>query len=53
MSELGEEACAVGAVRGHLALLLVGEPGQSSGEVEGRLGQGHAEQEAHGTQTQG
>jgi len=56
MSELREEACAVGAVGAvgsHLALVLVGEPGQSSGEVEGGLGQGDAEQEAHGTQTQG
>jgi hypothetical protein len=53
MSELREEACAVGAVGGHLALLLVGEPGQGSGEVEGGLREGHAEQEAHGTQTQG
>ncbi len=53
MSELGEEACAVGAVGGHLALLLVGEPGQGGWQVEGRLGQRHAEQEAHGTQTQG
>jgi hypothetical protein len=44
MSELGEEACAVGAVGavgGHLALLLVGEPGQGRGQVAGRLGQGH------------
>jgi hypothetical protein len=53
MSELREDACAVGAVGGHLALLLVGEPGQGGRQVEGRLGQGHAEQEAHGTQTQG
>jgi hypothetical protein len=56
MSELREEACAVGAVRGHLALLLVGEVGQGGGEIEGGLGQGDAEQEAqqaaHGTQTQ-
>jgi hypothetical protein len=57
MSELREEACAVGAVRGHLALLVVGEVGQGGGEIEGGLGQGDAEQEAqqaaHGTQTQG
>jgi hypothetical protein len=53
MSELREEACAVGAVGGHLALLVVGEPRQGSRQVEGGLGQGHAEQEAHDTQTQG
>ena len=53
MSELREEACAVGAVGGHLALLLVGEPGQGGRQVEGRLRQGHAEQAAHGAQTQG
>ena len=52
MSELREDACAVGTIRGHLALLLIGEPGQSSGEVEGGRWQRHAEQEAHGTQTQ-
>jgi hypothetical protein len=52
MSELREDACAVGTIRGRLALLVVGEPGQSSGEIEGGLGQGDAEQEAHGTQTQ-
>jgi hypothetical protein len=52
MSELGEDACAVGTIRGHLALLLIGEVGQGGGEVEGGLGQGHTEQEAHGTQTQ-
>jgi hypothetical protein len=57
MSELREEACAVGAVGGHLALLLVGAPRQGSRQVEGGLGQGHAEQAAqqaaHDTQTQG
>ena len=53
MSELREEACAVGTIGGHLALLLVGEPGQGGGEVEGGLGQGNLQQEAHGTQTQG
>ena len=52
MSELREEACAVGAIGGHLALLLVGEPGQSSREVEDWLRQSHLEQEADGTQTQ-
>jgi hypothetical protein len=53
MSELGEDACAVGTIRCHLALVLIGEPRQGGGEVEGGLGQGDAEQEAHGTQTQG
>jgi hypothetical protein len=53
MSELREEACAVGAIGGHLALVLVGEPGQGGRQVEGGLGQRHAEQEAQGTQTQG
>jgi hypothetical protein len=53
MIELGEDTCAVGAVGGHLALLVVGEPRQGGRQVEGGLGQGHAEQEAHGTQTQG
>jgi len=53
MSKLGEEACAVGAVGSRLALLLVGEPGQGGRQVEGRLGQRHAEQEAHGAQAQG
>jgi hypothetical protein len=56
MSELREEACAVGTIGGHLALLVVGEPRQSRGEVEGGLGQGDAQQAAqqaaHGTQTQ-
>jgi len=53
MSQLREDACAVGTVGGHLALLVVGEPGQGGGEIEGGLGQRHAEQEAHRTQTQG
>jgi hypothetical protein len=53
MSELRENACAVGTVGGHLALLVVGQPGQGSRQVEGRLGQGHTEQEAHSAQTQG
>jgi hypothetical protein len=52
MSELREEACAVGAVRGHLALLLVGQPRQGGRQVERGLGQSDLEQEAHGTQTQ-
>jgi hypothetical protein len=53
MIELGEDACAVGAVGGHLALLVVGEPRQGGRQVESGLGQGHTEQEAHRTQTQG
>jgi hypothetical protein len=53
MSELGEDACAVRAVGGHLTLLVVGEVGQSSREVEDWLRQSHLEQEADGTQTQG
>ena len=53
MSELREDTCAVGAIRRHLALLVVGEVGQSRGEVESGLGQGDAEQAAHGAQTQG
>jgi hypothetical protein len=53
MSELREEACAVGAVGGHLALLVVGEPGQGRGEIEDGLWQGTLQQEAHGTQTEG
>jgi hypothetical protein len=53
MSELGEDACAVGAVGGHLALLVVGEPRQGGRQVEGGRRQRHAEQEAHGTQTEG
>ena len=53
VSQLGEDTCTVGAVGGHLALLVVGEPGQGCGEVEGRLRQEHLEQEAHVTQTQG
>jgi hypothetical protein len=53
MIELREEACAVGAVSGHLALLVVGEPRQGGGQIEDGLWQGNLEQEAHGTQTQG
>jgi hypothetical protein len=53
MSELRENACAVGTVGGHLALVLVGEPSQRGRQVEGGLGQGNLQQEAHGTQTQG
>jgi len=53
MSQLREDACAVGTVGGHLALVLVGEPGQGGRQVEGGLGQGNLQQEAHGTQTQG
>jgi hypothetical protein len=53
VSQLGEDALAVGAVGGDLTLVLVGEPGQGRGQVEGRLRQGYLEQEAHGPQTQG
>jgi hypothetical protein len=53
MSELRQETLAVRAVRGHLALLLVGEVGQGGWQVERGLGQSDLEQEAHGTQTQG
>jgi hypothetical protein len=53
MSELREDACAVGAVGGHLALVLVGEQRQGRGQIEDGLWQGTLQQEAHGTQTQG
>jgi hypothetical protein len=53
MSELREEACAVGTVGGHLAPLVVGQPSQGRRQIEGGLGQDHAEQEAPSTQTQG
>jgi hypothetical protein len=43
----------VGAIGGHLALVVVGEERQSGGEIEGGLWQDDLEQEAHGTQTQG
>jgi hypothetical protein len=35
MIELREDACAVGAVGGDLALLVVGQPGQGRRQVEG------------------
>ena len=43
----------MGTVGGHLAPVLVGEPGQGRGQIEDGLWQGHLQQEAHGTQTQG
>jgi hypothetical protein len=49
MIELGEDACAVGAVGGDLALLVGGEVGQGARKVEDGLRQDHAEQEAHRT----
>jgi len=42
----------VGAVGSHLALVLVGEPGQGGRQVEDGLWQGNPQQETHGTQTQ-
>jgi hypothetical protein len=53
MSQLREDACAVGAVGGHLAPVLVGQQRQGRGQIEDGLGQGHPQQEAHGAQTQG
>ena len=49
VSQLREDASAVGAIRRDLALVLVGEPRQGGGEVEGGLRQGNLQQEAHGT----
>jgi hypothetical protein len=43
MSQLREDASAVGVIGSHLALLVIGEPGQGGGEIEGGLRQGHAE----------
>lgn len=43
----------MGAIGGDLALVLVGQPAQGRGQIEDGWGQGHLQQEAHGTQTQG
>jgi hypothetical protein len=53
VSQLREDACAVGAVGGDLALVLVGQQRQGRGQIEDGLWQGNLQQEAHGTQTQG
>ena len=53
VSQLREDACAVGAVGGDLALVLVGQQCQGRGHVEDGLWQGNLQQEADGTQTQG
>lgn len=52
VSQLREDACAVGAVGGHLTLVLVGQQRQGRRQIEDGWRQGHLQQEAHGTQTQ-
>jgi hypothetical protein len=41
VSQLREDACAVGAVGGHLALVLVGQQRQGRGQIKDGLWQGN------------